>query len=60
MVTFTIKRVAYPSDDEDYIVYLDGIHCGYFDSFRAAMMFVCLRKQAAFPKSMSFNIHYEG
>jgi hypothetical protein len=24
------------------------------------MMFVCLRKQAAFPKSMSFNIHYEG
>jgi hypothetical protein len=35
-------------------------HLTFTDSFRAAMLFICARRQVAIPRSTSFTIEYIG
>ena len=55
-------KVIYDGDEYEIIDVFAGqeTHLAFVDSFRAAMLFIAARRQAAIPKSQSFTIQFIG
>jgi hypothetical protein len=53
-------KVVYDGGEFEVIGVFGGCdeHLTFVDSFRAAMLFICARRQVAFPKSQSFTIQF--